>query len=348
MRASSSSTNMAKIWNWGRLVIGLIGLLLVVYAVSEEDALLDTFLQVDLLLIFVAFSLHALATIVKTLRWWLVLRESQIQIGFQRLLGTYLVGIFFSQFMPGSAFSGDAMRMVETSVDTGRTVTSVSSVLIERAIGMMTIVASASIIMVIAPEDDLTGTLVYWVIHALTFISIAALVILRMGWFIETIYRLLSLVRLGTVGSKIQTLSQSLQGHLGKSRMLFYMVILSSVANLLILTASYIVLLSLGESTPYVAFIPLIALAAAVEVIPLSPGALGLREVTYVAFLSTYLDVSAAAALSTALLVRILAWALAIMGGVIFTARAIDSRKRPIKTNSAPMAGVNVHERPRF
>lgn len=343
---TANGTNLAKIWNWARLVLGFIGLVLVVYAVSEEDALLDTFLQVDLLLIFVAFTMHVVATIVKTIRWWLVLQESQISIGFQRLLGTYLVGIFFSQFMPGSSVSGDAMRMVETSVDTGRAVTSVSSVLIERAIGMVTIVVSASIFMIISPQDDLTGTLVYWVLHALTICGIAALVVLRTGWFVEPTVRVLGVMRLGTIGSKIATLSQSLQGHLGKSRMLLNMVILSSVANLLIMTASYIVLLSLGDRTPYVAFIPLIALAAAVEVIPLSPGALGLREATYVFFLSTYLDVSPAAALSTALLVRMLAWALAIIGGLIFVARITDSQSRRTATSSqsSVMSKVNLHE----
>ena len=343
---TANGTRFKNVWNWTRLILGLIGLVLVVYAVSEEDALLDTFLQVDLLLIFVAFTMHVIATIVKTIRWWLVLQESQIQIGFQRLLGTYLVGIFFSQFMPGSSVSGDAMRMVETSADTGRAVTSVSSVLIERAIGMVTIVASASIFMIIAPQDDLTGTLVYWILHALTFVGITGLVILRTGWFVEPLGRVLHMMRLGTIASKITTLSQSLQGHLGKGRMLLNMVILSSIANLLIMTASYIVLLSLGESTPYVAFIPLIALAAAVEVIPLSPGALGLREATYVTFLSTYLDVSPAAALSTALLVRMLAWALAIIGGLIFVARITDSQKRRKTTTgrSAVMSKVNLHE----
>lgn len=335
---NTSSKLLSRMWNWGRLIIGILGLVVVVFAVAEEDALFNTFTQVNLLLAFVAFSMHIFATIFKTLRWWLVLRESQIYIGFQRLFGTYMVGIFFGQFMPGASMSGDAIRMVETSVDTGRTVTSVSSVLIERAIGMVTIVASASIIMIVAPQDELTGTLAYWVLHALTVLGVGTLVILRMGWFIDPIVQVLAFLRLQTVGDKVLTLSQALQGHLGKGRMLFNMVVLSAIINLLIMTSSYIVLLSLGESTLYVSFIPLIALAAAVETIPLSPGALGLREATYVTFLSTYLDVSPAAALSTALIVRVMAWALAVMGGVIFMARAAEGNKRKVEAPQQPAA----------
>ncbi len=342
---NTSSKNLSRIWNWVRPIIGILGLIFVVYAVAEEDALFSTFTQVNLLLAFVAFSMHIIATILKTLRWWLVLRGSQIYIGFQRLFGTYMVGIFFGQFMPGASMSGDAVRMVETSVDTGRTVTSVSSVLIERAIGMVTIVASASFIMIVAPQEELTGTLAYWVLHFLSVAGISALVILRMGWFIEPIVRFLGMIRLQTVGDKVMTLSQALQGHLGKGRMLLNMVFLSAMINLLIMTSSYIVLLSLGESTPYVSFIPLIALAAAVETIPLSPGALGLREATYVTFLSTYLDVSPAAALSTALIVRVMAWALAVMGAIIFMSRAAEANKRGLAT--AAQAAASQQEQAR-
>lgn len=328
------STNpkvLSFLWNWGRLVLGLVGLGIVVYSVSEEDALLDTFLKVNLLLIFIAFVLTVLATIVKTVRWWLVLRQSQIDIGLQRLFGTYLVGTFFSQFMPGSSMGGDAMRMVETSADTGRMVTSVSSVVIERAIGLTTVVVSASIILFVFPHDELTGTLAWWLIHMLSVGGLAGLIILRMGWFVEPIVKFLERIRLGGLGSKINTLSQALRGHLGERRLLTQMVVLSFIANAFTMSAAYIALLSLHEQVSYFAFIPLIALTVAIEIVPISPGALGLREATYVAFLS-YINVSQAAALATALLVRGIGMALGLMGGFIFLARTLDSvADSPIK-----------------
>lgn len=315
---------LSLLWNWGRLILGLLGLGIVVYTVSEEDALLDTFLKVNLLLIFLAFMLTVLATVVKTVRWWLVLRHSQITISLQRLFGTYLVGTFFSQFMPGSSMGGDAMRMVETSADTGRMVTSVSSVVIERAIGLTTIVVSASIILLVAPHEDLTGTIAWWLIHALSIAGLTGLIVLRMGWFVEPMVKFLERIKLSGVASKINTLSQALRGHLGERRLITQIIILSFIANALTMSAAYIALLSLHERVPYFAFIPLIALTVAVEVVPLSPGALGLREATYVAFLR-YISVSQAAALATALLVRGIGMALGLIGGFIFLARTLDS-----------------------
>ncbi len=336
MKSASNGKTLSLLWNWGRLLLGLIGLSIVIYSVSQEDALLDTFLSVDLTLIFLAFVLTVLATIIKTGRWWLILRRSQINIRFQRLFGTYLVGTFFGQFMPGSSMGGDAIRMVETSVDTGRAVTSVSSVLVERAIGLLTILVSASIILLLSPNNPLTGEIIWWVIHALALTGIAGLIVLRMGWFVETAVAILERIKLGTIGSKIRTLSQALRGYLGETRLLAQMVILSFLANAATMTAAYIALVSLGETPPFFAFIPLIALTVAIEVIPISPGALGLREGAYIFLLTSFLDVSQAASLATALLVRGIGMALGIIGGVIYIARAVETtQEAPVSASPA-------------
>lgn len=328
----------ARLWNWFRLLIGLLGLSLVIYSVAREDALLDTFLSVDLWYIFIAFVLTIFATIIKTWRWALVLTYSQVQISFQRLFGTYLVGTFFSQFMPGSSMGGDAMRMVEMSADSGRTLTSVSSVLVERVIGLLTIIVSASAILLLIPHDKLTGTAVSWIIHTLAVLGLIGLAILRMGWFVEPVVNILNTFKLGGIGKKITMLSDALRGQLGETSLLVKMIILSFLANAATMTAAYMALLSLGNHASYFSFIPLIALTVAVEIIPISPGALGLREATYVAFFTTYLDIPQSVALATALLVRGIGLALGIIGGVIFIARSIDKtpEAKSSPTSSTP------------
>lgn len=46
---------------------------------------------------------------VKSARWPLLVRESRIDVSFQRLLGKYMVGSFFSTALPISV-GGDAVR----------------------------------------------------------------------------------------------------------------------------------------------------------------------------------------------------------------------------------------------
>ena len=314
-----------QVWNVLRLLMGVIGLFAVIFYAAENDSLLDTFLSVDLLWVFAAFTLHLMATLFKTLRWWLVLQQSKVDVGLQRLFGTYLVGTFFTQFMPGSSMGGDAMRMMEMGADSGRMIASVSSVLVERAVGLITIFISASVLVILFPNPKLTVT-IQLLVHGLTIVGTSGLLILRMGWFLEPIGNILNRIRLGKVAEKLITLSKALQGHLGQTQMLLKMVVLSFFANACTMTASYVGLLAVDEHVNYFAFIPLIALSVAIELVPVSPGALGLREATYIFFLGQ-LDVSESAALTAALIVRGVSIALGILGGFVLISRAIDNAK---------------------
>jgi hypothetical protein len=311
-----------RLWNWARLLIGILGLGAVVYAVADSDALIKTLLDIDLAPVLLAFLLIMVSTMIKTWRWRLLLKLSHVEIRFRRLFGTYLVGTFYSQFMPGSAMGGDAMRMVEMSADSGQAASSVSSVLVERAIGLLTIMTTASLILVFSPHDNIPNTIIY-IIYALTIVMLTGLAVLRLGWFVKPAVRLLDRIRLGIIGNKIQKLSNEFQGHLGHPKVLGQMVVLSFLANACTMTASYLILLAFGDSVYYLDFIPLIALSVAIEVIPISPGALGLREAAYVTFLG-FLNVPEAVALGTALVLRAVTMAQAGIGGIVLITRAFS------------------------
>ncbi len=324
----STRLNWKRIWNWSRLVLGVGGLGIVIYSVSERDALIDGLLKVNLWWVLVALLLNFAATVIKTGRWWLVLQQSDIpNLKPSRLLGTYLVGMFFSQFMPGSSMGGDAMRMVEMSADSGKAAASVASVMIERVVGMLTILVTASIILLFTSYEELSLTFEL-AMHFLAVGGIVGLFVLRMGWFVEPFAKILTRFKLGKVASKIVSLSTALQTQLGNARTLFYMVLLSFLANAATMTGAYLVLIGFGESVPYFAFIPLMAMAVAVELIPISPGALGLREATYVAFLTGFLGVAESASLGTALVVRAISMVHGVIGGLILVNRGISANQR--------------------
>ncbi len=324
----STRLNWKRIWNWSRLVLGVGGLGIVIYSVSERDALIDGLLKVNLWWVLVALLLNFAATVIKTGRWWLVLQQSDIpNLKPSRLLGTYLVGMFFSQFMPGSSMGGDAMRMVEMSADSGKAAASVASVMIERVVGMLTILSTASLILLFTSYEELSLTFEL-AMHFLAVGGIAALFVLRMGWFVEPFAKLLTRFKLGKIADKVVSLSSALRSQLGSGRILFYMVLLSFLANAMTMTGAYLVLVGFGETVPYFAFIPLMCMAVAVELIPLSPGALGLREATYVAFLTGFLGVAESASLGTALVVRAISMVHGVIGGLILVNRGISANQK--------------------
>lgn len=317
--------SMQRIWSWVRLGMGIIGLVALFELVDINDVS-DTLAEANVLYFIPAWLLLMASTAVKTWRWQLLIRKNNVSTTFGRLFGTYLIGAFYSQFLPGSSAGGDAMRMAESSVDTGRAVDSVSSVLIERAVGLISVVTTAALILLFLRPEGIPMEMSL-LVYGLSAAGIGALAILRFGWFVPTITHLMTRFKLGKFAQKVSSLSQSLQGDLGEPRILIQMVLLSLLANFFSMTSYYVILLAVTEPVSYLAFIPIVALISTLEIVPLSPGSLGIKEAAYVFFLG-YLDVSEHAALGIGLLIRFVSWTQALLGGLILLERGLHSTPR--------------------
>lgn len=313
----------SRVWSWVRLLMGLLGLAALFTLVDLQDVR-AAIAEADLRYLIPASLLLLLSTMVKSYRWLLLLRRHDGRLSFWRLFGTYMIGTFYSQFLPGAAAGGDAMRMAETSVDTGRTADAVSSVMIERAIGLMTVLSSASLILLLRRNGDIPLELTL-VVHTLSVLGLLALIVLRFGWFLGPLVRLLERLRLAKIALKLSHLSSALQGDLGQGRILAQMVVLSLLANFLSMTAYYLCMVAVGDHASYLSFIALAALIVTLEALPLTPGALGVREGAYVFFLGI-LGVSEYHALTIGLLVRVITWAQALAGGLVLLERGIRRR----------------------
>jgi hypothetical protein len=320
----SEMLSRKSFWQWFRLLMGVLGLVVLVDLVDLHE-IGDALVEANWWYLIPAWLLMFVSTAFKTERWLLLLRRNEVKITFARLFGTYLIGAFYSQFLPGSSAGGDAMRMAESSVDTGRTVHSVASVIIERAVGMISILTTASLILLIDQPEGIPQP-VMLLIYGLSAAGIITLVVLRFGWFVGLVMMILEKIKLGKLARIVGTLSLALQGDLGDPALLGTMVILSLLANAASMTSYYLALLAVTDPVPYLSFISLVALIVTLEIIPLTPGSLGIREGAYVFFLG-YLDVPKATALTISLLIRFLTWVLSLIGGVILLQRGVMTHK---------------------
>jgi uncharacterized protein (TIRG00374 family) len=206
---------------WLRLLVavGLMGLVLALVARDHHRLA-----QVNWNWVGFAWVLLLISMVVKALRWSLLVRQSRMNISFQRLLGTYLVGAFFSTVLPTS-FGGDAVRAVDTATRTGRAADSTSSVLIERGMGLLAVVGGGSIFaLVLEPGKVPLGFIL--VVHALFLAGVAGLLILREGWFLGHIAMLLTRLKLGRLVVKVRSLQTAMTGHLGRPGVLLMMLFL--------------------------------------------------------------------------------------------------------------------------
>lgn len=317
----------ARVLLWLRLVIavGLMGLVLALVAQDHEQLV-----RVNWNWVPFAWVMLLVSTMVKALRWSLLVRQSRMNVSFRRLLGTYLVGAFFNTILPTS-FGGDAVRAVDTAAKTGRGADATSSVVIERGIGLLAVVGGGSVFaLVLEPGKVPVGFI--FVVHMMFLAGVLVLLILREGWFLGPIAMLMTRLNLGRLVLKVRSLQTAMTDHLGRPGILLLMLVLSILANALSMGATYLVLCAVTKPIPLAAFVPMIALSTVAELLPISIAALGVKESAYIFFLGLA-GVGHSEAGVVAIIMRVLTWGLALLGGLVFLLRTLSSpenRHRPI------------------
>lgn len=341
-QATTPTTPRSPIKAWlkthrGRLLLGLrllVAAVLMGIVISLVAGDWDKFINVDWKLIPVAFALTMISTVIKAMRWSLLVRQSHMtNMSTRYLLGTYLVGAFFSTVLPTSV-GGDAVRAVDAAAKSGRVADATSSVLIERGIGLLIVVGSGSLFALFSetPGVPLGFQLV---VHAMFFGGIIGLVILRQGWLIAPISRVLIRLKLVKIERKMHNLERAFSEHLGSPSILVLMIVYSIISHAMTIAATYIVLIAVTDAVPLSSFVPVIALTTTAELIPISIAALGVKESAYVFFLGL-IGVGAANATVIALIMRVLTLARAATGGIVFIARGFGRKSQDAPQIPAP------------
>ena len=110
-----------------------------------------------------AWFLPAVAVSVATvpvmaLRWQMLLRAKSVEVPLGWLTRTYFVALFAGQFLP-AAIGGDAVRVVELGRRTGDAPEAVASVLIDRLIGLVSLVVLAVVAVLVSGAGRRPGVL---------------------------------------------------------------------------------------------------------------------------------------------------------------------------------------------
>jgi len=92
------------------------------------------------------------------LRWGLLLRAKRVPVSFGWLTRTFFVSLFAGQFLP-AAIGGDAVRVVELGRRTHDAPEAVASVLIDRLVGLVSLVVLAVVALLISGPGSRAGVI---------------------------------------------------------------------------------------------------------------------------------------------------------------------------------------------
>ena len=282
-----------------RIVVS-VSLLALIFYKTDTSKIGDLILSVNPALFIVCLFIALFTHLIATWRWKVFVAMDHPRISTLRLFSFYLVGLFFSSFLPTSV-GGDVVRIYDLYKEGGQAKTSFMSVFVERMFGMTAHVLFA-LTAVLGGYVLYRDPVILWLICGVSAIYFLGLLVLLnrglMAIFLN-VFKVLDRWRLDRFQKRIQeTYHLFLRFHMNRQAVIkalslsLLMILISSGAFYLLSIA-----LHLEVSLIYfLLFFPIMNLAA---LLPISLGGLGIREgVGTFLFMKAGLTASEAFALS--------------------------------------------------
>lgn len=307
--------------------IVLIGVLVTAARQSDLGAILAAIPPGAFILALLA---HGFGFALNTRRWQLLLRSAGINQPFWTLLQLYLIGLFFSLFLPTSA-GGDAMRMYQVARRSGRVTEAIMGTLQERFLGL-----GASLVIGLAamfyylplvPE----GLRAWVTAIALASIAVVAFVIypqlmfgiVRKVWSVPGNRPIFESIRGRPMALRVTTALQPIAAipSLPPLR-LIVLLTLSLSAVLAGICSYYIISHSLNLNVSFIAFCLVVPMVWIVRMIPVSLGGIGVGEGSFV-FLMGLFAVASGSSLALALTVLAIQTVFALVGGLLLALHVV-------------------------
>jgi uncharacterized protein (TIRG00374 family) len=274
-----------------------------------------------------SLALMGVVTVIRAQRWWMISRGIGLRVRFVSLLEITIVSSFFNLFLPGSV-GGDAYRAYSAARLSDRRLRAVAGVAIERLTGV------AALALVAVTATALTHYLLP--VERGILLAACAAIVVALGAALRALGAARSLyMRFGHLlprfvarritPDRLEIILTVIEDVVRRRKMFAASIATGVVLQLVVLTTYYTTSLALGNVVPahfFFVFFPIIELAG---MIPLTVNGMGIKEGLVVLFLKLA-DVAPSFAMGLAILNRLLAVFVALVGGLIWCVRR---RRRP-------------------
>jgi uncharacterized protein (TIRG00374 family) len=311
--------NRKRLFDLLKILVSLI-LIVVILRSVDTRALWEVVRHANPWLLLATLGLVMAGVILRAYRWQILLHDQGVDASLRELSSLWFVSFLFTNLLP-SGIGGDAIKMYELSRVTGRRAAAVSSVLVDRFMGLFALQAIG-----------LAALAFSWRLVPIEIVLLTVGIFgasLLVGWAVSSrrLWDLLArwvpyfdrLLAIKTVSSLVT----SLQSYRRSALLRAFGV--GIVFNALLIGMNVLIGTALGADLPlgyYLVFVPITSI---VLILPISFAGLGVREGTYI-FLFSTAGLAQEVALSLALLVYALGTVSpGLVGGVIYILRGARS-----------------------
>lgn len=268
-----------------------------------------------------ALALYLGMVLVSAWRWGLLLEAQHVTAGFKTLTNSFLVAVFFSNFLP-SNIGGDVIRIRDTARAAGSKTLATTIVLVDRGIGLLGLVFVAALGATLAARGSERigpiGPGVLWAGLAVAIAAAAPAVLAphRVGQLLSPLRRL----HQEWVDTRIERLTTALARFRETPRALFT-CFLGAILVQAVLVAFYAAIAhALHVTVPLAHLAIVVPISFIVQMLPLSVNGWGVRESTF-GFYFTRLGLPLESALALSFIGAALMMLFSLTGAVAYLAR---------------------------
>jgi uncharacterized membrane protein YbhN (UPF0104 family) len=282
--AGMSSRYRASFLALGLAAVLLAGLLWM----RREDLSLLGELEVSWPLMIGAISLTVVGTILSFVRWYLLVKAQGLPFTIFDALRLGLIGTFFNFLIPG-AVGGDLVKAALIAREQSSRLLAISTIVVDRIVGLLGLLVLTGLVAIVGwgaiQDNDPLAELAQWNLGLLGIALAALAVFLLWRWPLEDVAsRVRRIPKLGPPLASLVDAAGSYQQAKGS--------VLAAVLFSILIQALFVASLVLGglslwpEAPPLSSYLVAIPFGLLSTGIPVTPGGLGVAEVTLEALFS--------------------------------------------------------------
>jgi uncharacterized protein (TIRG00374 family) len=295
-----------------------VSLLLIIIILRSVDIgkLWEVLRQASPWFLLAALAVSFAGVVMRAYRWQILLHDQGVNATIRELTVLWFVSFLFTNLLP-TGIGGDAVKMYELSQSSERGAEAVSSVLVDRFVGLFSLQAIGLLALIfswrIVPTQIVILTLV---VFGASLLAAWVVSYRRLwGWmarYVPFFDRLLAI-------KQVRSLVDSLQSYSPSALLRSFAVGLAF--NVLLITMNVLIGAALGINVPIPFYMISVPLTSVVLILPISFAGLGVREATYLGLFSQ-VGVGREFAVTLSLMVYALGtMAPGIVGGVLYILR---------------------------
>ena len=300
---------------WLKLAAGLVLIALLFAFKVRLGSVGVEFKQSDLSWILLAGGLHVIGLLISAYRWQLLLSAQGVTAPLWDLLQSYLIGGFFNNFLP-TRVGGDVYRMVDSKKYTGSILRPIAVIIVERLTGIYGLLLIGVTAVAFYPRFNEIKPLAIALI-SLTVGGFAAILIFYGSTrFAEWLKRALSRLP-ERFSHRLLEIFDSFWHFSNSKRIVAYAFVLGLLLQLNVILYYYFIARGLSMPMGLLESSILMPILICIQLLPLTPNGIGVREFTYI-YLLGGIGVTEAQAVAFSIWDYILTFFYGLIGGIIY------------------------------